>query len=271
MLTATEKEILELLKEGLNIKKISNRRKTGIRTTQKIIKRLKDRGLVEGSSYKGFRVQPTTPPIEKNKRFIRLHGQEFNIKIKLKGFDYKPNKSYIIEDNRVKFFNNSIEVYSGRSFYGNSGFEAKAKSVTYFRLFFVKLQNRFNLLFKNIRLVNSHYSELQNELAIRSNRSKKKINIKGNDNKVWLKADFSLKEDELETIHPKESLNDMDNVISPFFNDLRDKKPPLNSELANYVYALAKNQDMFNQNIVKHMKVLDDMRKTMREIRKSFK
>lgn len=270
MITRTEKEILDLLKEGLSIKQISNRRKTTVRATQKIVRRLREYGLVAGSSYKGFRIQATTPPIKKNT--IRLHGQEFNIKIKFKGYSYKPNKSYIIDDNRIKLYNNSLEVYSKQSFYGDSAYESHLKSVSYFRLFFLKLQDRFGILLKNVKLVNAHYSEIKNELAKDSNRNKRKINIKGiRDNKIWLKADYSLKEDELETLHPKTSLNDMDNVISPFFNDLRENNPPLPSEAYKLICAVANNQQMFNENLVKHMKVLDDMSKTLKKIRDSFK
>jgi len=116
-----------------------------------------------------------------------------------------------------------------------------------------------------------HYSECGNELAKEYNKSRQKLLINAKeDNKAWAVIDFSLSEDEFETLHPKTAEKDM-NKVKDYFEDIRDNFHYKPSESTDLLIGVAKNQQMFNENLVKHMKVLDNMNKTMKDIRKGLK
>jgi len=268
MLTNIEDNVLKQIKQGKTIKEISNARQTTIRTTQKIIKKLKEKGVLKGSSTKGFVFQSTCPPAT-TYNYIRLHGQEFNIKIKY-GKLIK-TKSELFKGSTVRFYKKSLEIYSKQSFIGKTPYECKLKSKIYFQRYFMQLQDKLDVLFKDIKEVNAHYSEMENELAEDYNKKNKKLIIKSKkDNKTWSLIDHSLNINEFEFIHPKTAYNDT-GKFQDYFNDIRDNYTYKPSEATKLISNLTKNQLMFNENLVKHMKVLDDMSLTMEAIRKALK
>jgi len=268
MVSKTEKEIFDLIKKGLQPKQIAFRRKTSLQATYKILKKLKEKGLISGSSYKGFKTQTTLTP--STKKIIGLHGQEFNLQLKFKDNNYqKSQKSMYFHGNKIRLYKNSLEIYSKQSFYGRSTWEANIKSKIYFKKFFYKLSDKLGIIIKSVKQVNSHYAEEDNEIARDNKIKRKKLQIKGEDGKIWAKTDFSLNENEFETIHPKTSEDDINKVVD-YFNDIRDKFHYKPSELTELLTRIGLNQQMFNDNLVKHMKVLDDMKLTLKIIRKQF-
>jgi len=255
METKTQNEVLQLLKEGLTIKAISNRRQTSIQATYKIIKKLKNKGLLLGTSGRGLILNSTSPPAKKS--LIRLHGQEFNIKFKLLSINYKKIKEF--KGSKIRFYNNSLEVYSKKNFFGGSGWEAHHKSVLYFKNYFAQLQNEIGILFNSIKEVSSHYADMDNPLAKDNYTKKRKLDVRSTkDGKPWLKTDYSFNISELEFVHPGTALKDTDNLLT-YFNDLRDNQPLNNSQLTSrmidLVTALEKqvlNNDQVNK-ILKHI------------------
>lgn len=255
MISATEKIVCGLLNEGLTIKDISIRRKTSIQNTYKIIRKIKEKGLLIGNSLKGFVKVSTTPPY--HQKVVRLHGQEFHIKVKCFPVNYNKEPSDVFKGNRVRFFSNSVEVYSKKHFFGKSGFEAHYNSVLYFKKYFVNLQNYLGVLFGSVKEVNSHYAELDNELARDNKERGKKLDVKSSvDGKSWLKTDFSFNVNELEFLHPSTSLEDTDNLLS-YLNDLRDNKPLSNSQLTSRLNDLITVNEKMSMNIALIIKRLN--------------
>jgi hypothetical protein len=276
MITKNESEILSLLKEHITIRKISYARKISIRTTQRIVKKLKEKGLISGSSLRGFVFVSTTLSAQ-NVSLIRLHGQEFNLRIKFKGDTFEPKKTFIFDGNTIRVYTDSIEVYSHKSFYGNSTFEVKLKSKEYFNPFFNKLQGKLDIYIKEIREANvGHYSDCNNELANEYNTKKKRLNLKAKeDDKPWLTIDHSLKIDELETIHPQTAEKDMDRAIKPFFDSLRDMPFTANDfhkicyivkDLANIQANSFENTKEYGEAIKNHMRAITDIREAIKQL-----
>jgi len=178
-------------------------------------------------------------------RQIRLHGQEFNIKIIYKDDKYKYLLDRInttkIDDNTIRLYKNSIEVYSGKSFYADNAQKATADSIDYWNRFFARLENEFKVILikpraQNIKLVKNHYAEINNELAIECEKKGDKINIYAReDGKLWFSIDNSFNLKEAETQHSSTAKADMEEVVQPFFNDLRDNAPPVSSDLAKFI------------------------------------
>lgn len=189
---------------------------------------------------------------------IRLHGEEFNIKIIKGSVNYERSRKRCnvvsIGGNTVRLYEGSLEVYSGHSFWGSDAQEADSQSVEYWSRFFTRLEQEFNVSLlkerkQNIRRVKAHYADVNNALAEKAQAEGESVRVYGSDGKEWLLCDGSWGFKELETTHPERSKQDMGQVVAPFFNDMRDHKHRLPSQVASeldiirgLIYELAASQ-----------------------------
>ena len=280
-LTKVEQEVLDLIfKENLTPKQISIRRQTSIRFTQKIMKRLREKGAITNALQMVRNFTPTHEPFS---NLIRLHGEEWHISIIYKDSNYKAmlekSNFFDFDGNTIRLSRDSVEVYVGKSFFADSVDKATIKSVEYFDSLIVKLEHQLRLILKkprvqNIKRVNAHYSEINNQLA-------KDYEVKGDrikiysreDGKLWFLIDNSFNLHEAETVHPERSKEDMGETIVPYFNDLRDKKHDLPSETKEQIGQLASlmttltevnikaetRQEHFGENLASHVKAIQDL------------
>ncbi len=169
-------------------------------------------------------------PSAVTKRF-RLHGEEYNVQV-LNGsstFDRARRRGtdLFLDGHRVRIYSRSLEIYSGRDFWGLTPRDCEAESSRYWFRFLAMLEHRLNVLLvkpgtHNIRRVKHHVAEVGNELAVQANRDKERIRV-SKDGREWLLADASKGFQELETVDPQSAALDMQDVVMPFFNDLRDR------------------------------------------------
>ncbi len=273
-LSKEQEDVLYLLtNEFLTPKKIAIRRNTSFQAAYKTIKKLKEKGALNNRLEGVEKIEGTFQPPTNQ---IRLHAQEFNIKLLFKDQRYnelldKSNIEYI-DGNTIKLYSNSIEIYSAHIFMGEDVQSATSKSIHYWNRFFIKLEDYFNVIlmknrYQNIKLVKAHYSEINNELAKDYEVKGDKIKIfTRDDGKLWFLIDNSFNLHEIETVHPKTSKQDMGDVIKPYFNDLRENKHFLPSEVVNMIGQVTQNQQMFAKNIKTHMNVLNAMKNTLKDI-----
>lgn len=247
-LTKAEAEVLHLLAdEFLTVRQASIRRKCSPQNIYEILTKLKKKGMINRCFKQLEKNQPT---LQANSNQIRLHGQEFNINIIYKDQRYKQGlekcNTINIDGNTIRLYRNSIEVYSGKSFYADDTQKATIKSFEYWNRLFVRLEHDLKIILikprsQNIRLVNQHYAETNNELSEECEKKAEKIRIYANDDgKLWFTIDNSFNLHEAETQHPVTAKQDMGNVVKPLFNDLRDKKHYLPSEIRTTVNATLK-------------------------------
>jgi len=275
-LTKTEREVLHLITdEFLTVKNMAQRRGVSLQAIYKTIKKLKKKGAFDGGLNKVEKVESTF-----NQTDIRLHGQEFNIKIIWQDNKYQKalNKSntLFLDSNTIRLYKNSIEVYSGQSFFGKTTNESDKRSFIYWERFFSRLEHELNIIIKkqrsrNIKEVNHHYARGNSEICENANEAKERIWIYAEeDGKLAFITDdsFGFKEDEC--VHPITAKKDRE-AIDKQINCFRQDNPPTNSELATHIKAVTSNQLMFAENIYKHMKVLDSMDQTLKLIRKGLK
>ena len=92
------------------------------------------------------------------------------------------------------------------------------------------------------KVAGQHHGLVHNSLAKMYNRNKEKLQVYDKDNEFWLLIDNSHPEgfglNECETINPKSAVPDMDDVVAPFFNDLRDNNPDLPSVQSGKINAI---------------------------------
>ena len=80
-----------------------------------------------------------------------------------------------------------------------------------------------------------HHALIYNSLAKMYNRNKEKLNVYDSKGELWLLIDNSRREsirmDDTETVNKSTAVKDMDDVVAPFFNDMRDNETYLQSEV----------------------------------------
>jgi biotin operon repressor len=288
-LTARQQEVLETLlsKNYHSINQLSLDLKITKRVAYRHISILRKKGFLNGfifhRSQKGDGVRFAKRKILGKKPFIRLHGVEFHVvpfypislanSIKYQQTRQKGNRLQI-NGWTVRLFPKALEIYSGEGHdWRGETTERVTRMMEYdFNKLLYKLEERFGIgIIKdqkhNITLVNSHYAQVNSELpgALRQeNEQKVNLTIYGDDGKAWFKIDESWNMDEAETIHPQEAELDSKKIFEKYLNDLRKNNPPTNSELAthlmqsiNLIMESMRMQDVYNANIVKHLKVLD--------------
>lgn len=247
-LSKTEQDVLTLLtNDYLTPKQVSIRRGTSDKAVYKTIKNLKKKGAIHWTLKKVEKNQCTFQPSQPKGNQIRLHCQEFNIRILYKDEKYKSKvgKVIFIDGNTIRLYRNSIEVYSGHSFYGDDTQKVTANSMKYWSKFFIRLESNLKVILikprvENITIVNNHYSETNNELAIECNKKADKIRIYASeDHKLCFLIDNSLNLNEFESTHHQTAEEDMKDTIKAHFTDLRDKKPPLPSEVYKMLSEIA--------------------------------
>lgn len=272
-LTTAQTEILYYLtKEFLTPKQIAIRRKTKIRVVQAQIKKLKDLGVINNAFREVRILTPTNALFPKN--MIRLHGEEWNINILYKDERYKDllNKSNFIDNdgNTIRLSKDSVEVYSGKSFYADDVSKATYKSFEYWNHFFNRLGNQLNIILikpnvQNIKRVNAHYSEVNNELAKDVEEKGERIRVyTRDDGKLWFLIDNSFNLHEAETVHPQTSKEDM-GLVKDMFNDVR------NGEWSDLKTIVKEMTTVYNTNIVLHLDTLKKMQDTLKKIEEKLK
>jgi len=277
-----EKEILDLITiEFLTVKQIALRRDTSLNAVYKIIKKLKQKGVYDA----GFnRVEKVESTKSLNPLFQRLHGQEFNIKIIKKSDKYfhakQRGNTQFIDGNTLRLFNDSIEIYSGQSFFEKDEQRATATSLAYWQRFMARLEHEFDIILikprvQNINLVNQHYGEIDSEMAKDSLNRKEKIKIQTEDDgKIWFLIDNSWNLKEMETIHPETAKQDMTKVQKQV-NDWRLNNPPTNSELSTNLNNLIKvatddmiKREEYSNDIVEHKEAIKILGKSINKLTK---
>lgn len=234
-LTKTQQEIYKLLTDDcISVRNIADRRQTSLKAVYKTIKILKEKAKLS----RGFKpyekeqgtIEPFFKDLDKNKPQIRLHGQQFRIKIisnSDKYFNTKKRGNILkIDGSTVCLHNNSISIFNRNSYVGNNETQALALASAYIDKLMWKLEDKLNITivksgYSNCKIVRSHYAETRNGLAKDLYKKDLKLKIKSlDDGKLWFIIDNSFNLHEAETCHPEKSGDDMF-IMRPFFNDLR--------------------------------------------------
>ena len=234
-------DVLRMLTvDNLKPKEIAIKRDTSIQAVYKIIKKLKERGLLQRFNSRGLK--PTTTLVGGGV-YYRIHGLQYDIKIISESEIYKNalarGNKVNLKNNAIIFYNDKIEIYQDKdcSFIGISIEESFNKAISYFNELIYKLESRYNITllkegYHNINIVNGHIAEVNNGIAKELYLRKEFITIYGKDGKAWFKIDYSKRLfKEAETIHPREFKRDAHIIFGKYLNDWREKEPKTNSEL----------------------------------------
>ena len=262
-------EVLHLLtKEFKTPKEVAVSRKTSEKAVYNIIQKLKDKGLLTGSSYRGFKSTDGVPMggVQKyDKHFVRLHAQEFNVRILEQGDFYKKvlmsGNLMPVDKQGVRLYRDSLEVYAykGFDFTGQDEDEASSKSIRYWSRFFHKLENRLRIVvvkdgYCNIRQVKGEFADVNNEIAGEYNVRKAKLRIfASEDGKLAFEVDESWNVGELESKHGSTAKQDIYKARKQL-TDWRDNDPPTLTEVMG---VLAVSVAVFDKKLVSVVEVIN--------------
>lgn len=275
-LTQAEKEVLKLITEDfLTPKQIIIRRQCSRQAVYKILKSLKNKGALGLTGQSVDKVDKIEGLV--NQSLVRLHGQEFNIKILYQDHHYQKSveKSNIlfIDGHTIKLYKNTIELYSGTgtSFYGDTAQEAFSKSLAYWRAFLAKLEHDLRVILvkprsRNMRIVNQHFARGNSEVYHNALENHDKIRIyTRDDGKLWFMCDDSFSMSEDETVHSKTSKPDREEV-DKHLNDWRDHKPPTNSQLAAHIAQTSQNLENYAVHLKAHVESVQKLGAAVEEL-----
>lgn len=262
-LTTAQKVILHLITdEFLTIKQIAQRRNCSIQAVYKIIAQIKKKGVLGNGLNKVEKVESTF-----NQSDVRLHGQEFNIRILWQDNKYQEllEKSNVIfiDSNTIRLYKNSIEIYSGQSFYGNTANISENKSLSYWQGFLARLEHDLKVLLiktraRNIKIVNQHYARGNSEIADDSVKNRERVWVYAEeDGKLAFITDDSFGFREDETVHPITAKIDR-KAVDKQVNDWRLNNPPTNSELKESLIIQSNNVDKLTNNQLKQAEQISE-------------
>jgi len=205
-----QKQVLAMLTsdEPLTIKQIANRRQTSVRAVNLIVEKLKNKGLLTGSSYRGF--QTGAHCNSRGVPNLSLHAQRFTIGVKAFTTAYAEqqymgkmgNKGFYYRGQCVKFRSGIVEIYSTRHFKARTGNDVLAKQCLYWNTFIDGLQSKYGLVLdlSEIKEVYAEVAMLNNGIALRQNKLNDRIFYYDDEGKLWLKTDKSFRGNDLEFV-----------------------------------------------------------------------
>lgn len=296
--------IYYLISEGLNPTQIASKLNISKQALNYYIKELKRNNQIEKVGYGVWEVKKTSlKEVKKTSKHgeikdIRSHGfiYKLNLQKNLRNWDkreqyliknnikyksinpFKSTQSIFYKDCKVWLSNKSIIVFfkEGKDYLSES-----AKTGKNYSLYdFIRVINGLELLLKvplkssrgySFNIIKQHQSKINDELAKMYNREGKKLEVRDEKGKLWLIIDDSLNLNETECQDEKRADIDMDYVIKPFLNQLRETQlmpyDILNmfKKDAERIEKVVSNQELFAENFKSHVQAIQDLSKGVRK------
>lgn len=259
-----------LTEEFLTPKQIALKRKTSVQAVYKIIRKLKEKGELQGSMNTPY--HSPNPPTN-IKPSIRLHGQQFSIT--LTAPSTHTGLTFLLSGVKVKVLNRVILIWSKAvEFQGDTTEHALKQSMGFWHTFFLRLEDRLKIYFYSqnkgsIKLVASHYEEQDSETGKYMDKKGERLQIRSTkDGMVWLTTDRSFKLENTEALHPKTSYEDSQLIFDNIFNSWRDKKAYTPEETTNAIGQLAAQFHFYQKNMETHVKAIQQLSYSVKRLTK---
>jgi len=267
-----QKKVLELLTNdtSLTIRQIASRRKTTPKAVYNIITKLRKKGVLKGSSFRGFNLG--APCNCMGVQSYDLHAQRFVVEIlgfvsvfsQQQYFGKVSNCGVSFRGQTVKLRSKVVEIYSVRRFKGSSLNVCEEASCNYWNVFLEGLQNKYGVVlmkrgFDNIRESYCEVAMLRNGIAYNQNVLRDRIYyFDENTGKLWLQTDKSFRGDDLEFMG--KSAKSSARLFEPHLTCWKDPNQATPKELQTMVAGLINiftQQQNLNSNVVTKKKDRD--------------
>jgi hypothetical protein len=176
----------------------------------------------------------------------------------------------IVRDHKIQLYKKSIVIYSPShlSYFSDTAEESYKYAIYDLQQILKQLEKLMQTSFKidgtyKFRVSRQHYGKINDSLSKMYKRNGERLYV-ANDKGVWLITDNSLNMNETETTHKITAQKDMDKIVIPFFNDLKDHYETTGetltiSKLMKISEGILKNQihatqhQEFNQELLKQI------------------
>jgi hypothetical protein len=282
--------LLILLKEGKNPTTISHELHISKQKLNYYISSLKNQGLIRKIGYGVWEVKQVKKSTKDTKQ-IRGHAFIWKIKVPQEIKDYnsitKLNSKHIkydliglkktprikILNKKVWLGNNNIIIYDSNSYLGSNAIESRKLAVYRLLTIIEEIENYLAISLKSsegyqFKPSREHYSIIKSDLAIQCNKEGVKLNIKYK-GETWFIVDNSYNLNESETIHKETAL--IDNLgMQKFLNELKELNYEFTpKQVLNMIGNVVKNQLVYSENMVSHVKAIQDLSSGVQELNRA--
>jgi hypothetical protein len=233
--TDAESRLLGLLKKGLTLVECQQELSISDSRVRELRRRLEAKGLWSRGSGRGSEnvtgpgAEPPTGSNPDSK--YRLHGILLTVPVRHRTEGYLRR----MRISNVRSYNGCSVTLSPRFikirgakdlfFWGVDPEDSLAQVEEWCQNFLVMLETRLDTV-----LLKSgsgfelfyHLAEIKNDLAEEARVQRQKIVVRGENGKVWLITDNSFNLDEMETVESRAAGEDMERVVAPYMNNLRE-------------------------------------------------
>ena len=169
--------------------------------------------------------------------------------------------------------NNSVTIYSTtkQSWVERTAIKAKREAVKEIKEVYSLLEKMLKIrLYGRLEIRRQHYAKINDSLAKLYRNKKKKLQVRDDDG-LWLLADQSFNIEELETVHKKTEVKDMDGIIVKFMNSLK-KHPEFDAQWVMNSFGLILQDRMkYAKNIKAHVTAIKKMASILSRLEKHLK
>lgn len=197
-----------------------------------------------------------------------------------KGVDWKPlnliggGQGFTFKGRRVWLTDRSIIVYERDSFVADNARGSRNYAMVALSEFMSKLEGFFGVRLRHasgwkFRVSRQHYARVNDALARYCNRRGEKIKVyaKG---ALWFLIDASFNLDEAETVDADSGVEDMDGVVSPWMNRLKEN-PGLVDMMLGAIQRNAEHLEFHAENMRSHVKAVRDLGEGSRDLTETVK
>jgi hypothetical protein len=205
---------------------------------------------------------------KRKNRLMKLRDWQFSEntfgKTNSNPFQQLKNENFVVQT-----YPESIIIIHRKRYYSNNPYEVIEQGMSEAIDLINFLEERFKFKFfpdgiPSLEIRNNDFNRLEDHLAEHCKKDGRRFLVELDKNrKVWV--DYS------EPFGKEANYPEGQEILEKVTKDFLINKPMVNSELQLLVQQVVQNQVIFDRNIVKHQEVLEEMSKTLKEIRNSLK
>lgn len=202
---------------------------------------------------------------DRREELLKLMGIEF--KTLLVGGQVRGQKMNL-DGRKVWLTDKSIVIYEKASFMADLASEAQSKAIYHFLSLLKrlerKLQANFEINKSRFKVSRQHYSLIKNALAKQYNESGEKLQCYTGDG-LWLHIDNSFNLHEVETVHPKTSVED-NKKVQDFFNGIKKYEGFTPQMVVSALYNQTQNLDQYAIHLKSHVESVQQLGQSVKEL-----
>ena len=189
---------------------------------------------------------------------------------------HKSGTRIILRDHKIQLYKKSIVIYTPKhlSYFSDTAENSFKYAIYDIQQILIQLENLMGVSFKidgthQFKVSRQHYGKINDSIAKMYKRNGERLYV-ANNKGIWLITDNSLNMTELEGVHRKTAIQDIDKVTVPFLNSLKTQFETTGEvftidKFMQMQYTQFKAQQQTNRNIEEITEVLNKITKILKQ------